>query len=184
MKKSLIVVDCQYDFIDGSLACLNAENAVNNIINFVNSNDLKVVYSMDWHSNENKSFEVNGGIWPIHCVRGERGSQIHEDFAKLIVAPENKPDAKNAFKKGQDDEIEEYSAYYARNEDGTQINEYIDKEVVVSGIASEFCVRETILELLKNGFKVELLESGIGYVDEKEHHKNLAELKELGVTFV
>lgn len=75
MSKSLIVVDCQYDFIDGSLACINAENAVAENIDYINKNPgLNVYYSCDWHSESNKSFKRHGGIWPDHCVAGQKGS--------------------------------------------------------------------------------------------------------------
>ena len=92
MNKSLIVVDCQYDFIDGSLACINAENAVKNIIDFINENPkLNVYYSCDWHSENNKSFKRHGGIWPDHCVQNKRGSEIHKDFYSKIKKKKTDP---------------------------------------------------------------------------------------------
>ena len=59
----LIIVDCQYDFIDGSLACSHSREAVRNIIAFANANDVECMYTSDWHSKTNKSFKINGGIW-------------------------------------------------------------------------------------------------------------------------
>lgn len=98
--------------------------------------DSKVFYSCDWHSKSNKSFKVNGGIWSVHCLENEKGSELHQ------------------------------------------------KKVIVCGIASEYCVRETIKELLKHDFKVSLLLDGIGYVDKDDHNKNIEELKSLDVNII
>ncbi|WP_422486927.1 isochorismatase family protein [Gudongella sp. DL1XJH-153] len=182
--KSLIVVDCQYDFIDGTLACENAENAVLNIIDYINKNDVDVYYSMDWHTKDNKSFIVNGGIWPVHCLQGERGAMLHEKFGELIDDSSKTPNPENVFYKGLNDEIEEYSAYSAKTESGVVLNEAVEESVVVSGIASEYCVRETALALLEDGFKVQLLYSGLGYVNKSDHLKNLEDLRNRGVNVI
>ena len=182
--KSLIVVDCQYDFIDGSLACENAENAVRTIIRYINGNDVKVLYSMDWHSRDNRSFTVNGGIWPVHCVQGEKGARLHEDFYNLVQEEEKRPNDENRFYKGMDDEVEEYSAYKARNNKQVVLGESLNNEVIVAGIASEYCVRETVLALLEDGRNVGILENGLGYVDLKEHISNLKDLKEKGARII
>ncbi|NMR86115.1 isochorismatase family protein, partial [Vibrio parahaemolyticus] len=86
--------------------------------------------------------------------------------------------------KGIDDEIEEYSAFYAKNSNDQILGEILQNEVVVCGIASEFCVRETILDLLNSGRKVKVFLKGIGYVDEDGHNKNLADLVEKRVDFI
>lgn len=182
--KSLIIVDCQYDFIDGSLACENAENAVNRIIQYLNLNDTRVHYSMDWHSRENKSFKVNGGIWPVHCVQGERGARLHDDFYMLVDEDDKKPNEGNTYYKGMNDRVEEYSAYNAKNNQNVTLRDSLDKEVIVAGIASEFCVRETVLALLKDGHRVEVLEEGLAYVDPEEHRKNLEDLRDRGARII
>lgn len=184
MIKSMIIIDCQFDFVYGSLACQRAEDAVRRIIRFINSNEVEPLYSMDWHSPENKSFIVNGGTWPVHCVQDEEGSMLHGDFDRAVALPWQRPNSGNVFKKGTDDQLEEYSAYYAKREDGKAIKDLITKSVVVAGIATEFCVKETVLELLKNGHEVELIKDGLGYVDDENHHKTLEELKELGVVLI
>lgn len=184
MEKSMIVVDCQFDFIYGSLACEKSEDAVRKIVRYINSNNVIPLYSMDWHSRDNKSFGINGGTWPVHCVQDDEGAMLHDDFDRSISLPWQRPNESNVFKKGMDDETEEYSAFSAVREDGKSINEVLTKKVVVAGIATEFCVRETVLELLKNGYEVELLTNGLGYVDKENHKKTLEELKELGVVLI
>ena len=191
MADVLIVVDCQYDFIDGSLACENAENAVKNIIEYINNNNnLKVYYSADGHKITHHSFTANnhGGTWPVHCVAGTHGAEIHKDFYNKILNPENRPDAlRNIYFKACEDEIDEYSAFNAKNYNNKILHEEIDAEhdnVIICGIASEFCVRESVLAFFKNNFKVKLLENALAWVNHDGHVKNLSDLKAQGVEII
>lgn len=186
MKKSLLVVDCQNDFISGSLACLNAENAVDKIVEFINYNvDFEVLFSLDWHNDSNKSFEVHGGIWPVHCVKNTVGANLHSKLLNNIMKPNNKPnETTNMFFKGIYDEVEEYSAFKAQNQYQKSLKECLNHEVIVCGIASEYCVKETINDLLKNGFKVSLYKEGIAYVNKSNHENILEELINLGVEII
>ncbi|EFI41583.1 isochorismatase family protein [Peptoniphilus sp. oral taxon 386] len=182
--KTLIVVDCQNDFITGTLSCIGAKDAIKNIVNFINSNEVgEVCYSTDYHNKTNKSFEINGGIWPVHCIAGEFGSEISNDFDE-VQNKSFKPLSENLYRKGIDDEVEEYSAYYAKNENGKTIADIVSDEFIVCGLASEYCVRETVLEFLNNGKNVKLFLNGVGYVNEDDHIKNIAELRKLGVEIV
>ena len=180
--KELLVVDCQYDFINGTLACGNSDNAVKNIIAFINANpDAKIYYSADYHDIKHCSYKQNGGIWVVHCQAGTHGAEIHEDFYSKIINPEQRPNSKNIFYKGTDISREEYSAFDAKNKSGEILNQVLGNEVIVCGIASEFCVRESVLALLNSGRKVELLKECVAWVDENNHVKNLSELEKLGV---
>ena len=182
----ILVVDCQYDFIDGSLACGHSLEAVANIINLINENpDAKVYYSADSHSLNHCSYIQNGGTWPVHCNAGTHGAELHASFFTDIKNPEQRPNDNTIYYKGDDDSHEEYSAFKAHNKAGKEINQVIGKEVLVCGIASEFCVRESVLELVNSGRKVELRENLLGWVDEAGHKKNFAELAKMeGITAV
>lgn len=183
--KKMIVIDCQNDFISGTLACHKAERAVDTIIDYLNEKEVdQVYYSLDWHNLENQSFEVNGGIWPVHCVANTWGSALSDEFEKKIKKEKLKPSLVNNYYKGKDDRIEEYSAFYAQNKDGDVLFEQIDQEVVIAGIASEYCVLETIKELVNRGVKVKALKKGLGYVDKETHKEALETYKELGVELI
>ncbi|WP_027624269.1 isochorismatase family protein [Clostridium lundense] len=186
MGKSILVVDCQNDFITGSLACTNGEKAVENIIKLINNNkDSVVVYSCDWHKESNKSFKINGGIWPIHCVKNTDGAKLHNKFYNEIENYVQSPlKEKNIFYKGIDDVVEEYSAVNAKNIEGKSIEGKMSNEVIVCGIASEFCVKETIKELLKKGFNVSVYKEGVAYVEENGHREVFEELMRLGVEII
>lgn len=178
--KQLIVIDCQYDFIEGSLATHKGVEAVETIVQFLHDHPaMEVFYSLDWHRPTNKSFKVNGGIWPIHCVQNERGSELDIIFDGLN--DRQRPQASNRYYKGEDDETEEYSAFYAKNKENQVLNEKVDDHVMIAGIASEYCVLETIKELRNAGKKVTVLRDGLGYVDPVDHERVLKEYETLGV---
>lgn len=181
MVDDLIIVDCQYDFIDGSLACQHSKEAVEYLVDFINTHPVRALYTSDWHKETNKSFKVNGGIWPVHCVSGTHGAAVSEDFAKGIKEKANHPGKENLFLKGQNDDVEEYSAFNGVNGEGKPLHEVVSSHVYVGGIASEYCVKETALALLSSGRSVTLLTDGLGYVNEGDHKKALEEMKELGV---
>ena len=94
---------------------------------------------------------------------------------------ENRPVAANRYLKGIADDYEEYSAFLGKTAAGEVLKDAVSPHVYVAGIASEFCVRETVLSLLKAGHTVTLLEDGLGYVDQQAHEKNLSDLKARGV---
>lgn len=180
--KEILVVDCQYDFIDGSLACGHSEEAVKNIIAFINANpDAKVYYSADAHSLNHCSYIQNGGTWPVHCNAGTHGAEIHESFYHDVKNESQRPNDANIYYKGKDDSVEEYSAFNARNKAGHELNQDIGREVIVTGIASEFCVRESVIALLNSGRKIELPVDMLAWVDKAGHEKNIAELSSMGV---
>ncbi len=183
--KQLIVIDCQNDFISGSLACHQADHAVTTIIDYLNKHpETEVFYSLDWHSPTNQSFEENGGIWPVHCVEETHGAKLSKQFEDLLKHEGHLPNEKNRFLKGEDDEVEEYSAFFAENSEQEVLNEVLDDEVMIAGIASEYCVLETIKELRKKGIKVTALKDGLGFVDHKTHDEALKEYDALGVEFI
>lgn len=180
--KDILVVDCQYDFIDGSLACGHSEEAVKNIVEFINSNpDAKVYYSADWHSLNHCSYTQNGGTWPVHCNANTHGAEIHESFYRDVKNSSQRPNDTNIYYKGDDDSREEYSAFNARNKAGRELNQDIGHDVIVVGIASEFCVRESVIALLNSGRKINVNQKMLGWVDESNHIKNLHELESMGV---
>lgn len=178
----LVVVDAQNDFISGSLACKGASDAMEAILAYILSGRVRhVFYSADYHSKTNRSFKKNGGIWPVHCVAGEIGAKLWDGFAQAGVF---QPKAKTIFLKGVRDDIEEYSAVAAKNIFGKKLVDMVEKEVVITGLASEYCVRETALDLLNAGKTVALYLPGVGYVAKDDHEKNISDLREKGIVIL
>ena len=180
--QDILVIDCQYDFIDGTLACSHAEEAVQNIIAFINANpSARVLYSADSHSINHCNYIHNGGIWPVHCQTGTHGAEIHTAFYTDITNPEQRPNISNIYYKGENDSVEEYSSFCAKNRAGHELNQDLGQDVLLCGIASEFCVRESALAYKNSGRKIEVPEKMLAWVDEAGHKKNIAELSAMGV---
>ena len=180
-----VVVDMLYDFIDGSMACANAENAVAACIETINRYpDGRVLYVMDHHPADHSSFQAQGGPWPPHCVMKTRGGSLHEDFYKNVKRPEQRPSEQTMFYKGVQAAKEQYSGFESRNSEGIELNNFLTGKVLVSGIATEYCIRETCCDLLKAGHEVYLLERGLAYIDPEGHKRTLDELARMGVKIV
>lgn len=191
-NSALVVVDMLYDFIDGSLACLNAENAIKATLAAIDSktkgqggeeheilDTFPILFIRDHHPADHSSFKDQGGIWPSHCVAGTRGSEIHQSLAPYASE-------ELTFDKGCDRDTEQYSGFEAVNNAGQPLAEVLDlldtTDVYVCGIATEYCVRNTCEDLQKAGFKVHLLKDCIAYVDLQGHQKALAEMAAKGIS--
>ena len=177
----LIVVDMLYDFIDGSLACKNADDAVKHTLEFIKrtrESDLPVIFIRDRHPANHCSFTENGGIWPAHCVAGTRGGEIHSSLSPYATED-------LTVDTGTDPHLEQYSGFEAINIAGQNLEEVVDmlecKDVYVCGIATEYCVRNTCEDLSKAGHHIILLEDCLAYVDLDGHTKAIEEMRSEGI---
>ncbi len=190
-NSALTVVDMLYDFIDGSLACSNAEKAVAETLKYIDSqtrgqggedheilDTFPILFIRDHHPADHSSFKEQGGIWPAHCVAGTHGGEIHEELKPYAVE-------ELIFDKGCDRGVEQYSGFEGVNNAGQSLGEILGlldtTDVYVCGIATEYCVRNTCEDLLKAGFRVHLLKDCIAYVDHEGHLKALKEMAEEGI---
>ncbi|MGQ0762485.1 MAG: nicotinamidase [Acidobacteriota bacterium] len=151
-KKALIVVDVQNDFCPGgSLAVAHGDEVVaplNKLIEEFLDRGEPVYKTRDWHPPKAKHFAAYGGIWPVHCVQNTPGAEFHPD---LLDDPRV-----TVISKGFDESADGYSGF-----DGTQLAQSLRdegvEEVWVGGLATDYCVKETVLGALKEGFKVKAL---------------------------
>lgn len=177
---ALVVVDMLYDFIDGTLACQGADKAVANTLAFIKAHpELPRIFVRDHHPANHSSFAAQGGPWPPHCVQGTRGAQIHVDLEPYA------DDEGLVFFKGENPAQEQYSGYEGLNEAGQSMGEVLRlmevEKVLICGIATEYCVRNTAEDLLKDGFKVSVLKDCLAWVDAQGHVKALEEMKKEGI---
>lgn len=179
-----LIVDMLYDFIDGTMACTGADSAVSCSAAYAEAHpDQRIWYLCDAHPADHSSFLPQGGPWPAHCVAGTRGAAIHEAFNRLSEAG-NRPDpARNIFRKGTDAGTEQYSGFEAADSLGRRPSELLlpGEPVLVSGIATEYCIRATVLDLLRDGHPVLLLTGGLACVSPEGHAATLKELERAGV---
>ena len=190
-NSALVVVDMLNDFIDGSLACQNAENAVKNTLKFIDSqtkgqggedheilDTFPILFVRDHHPADHSSFSSHGGIWPSHCVAGTHGGEIHAEL--LPYACEEL-----TFDKGCNKSVEQYSGFDGQNNADQTLGEILEMldttDVYVCGIATEYCVRNTCEDLKKAGYKVHLLSECLAYVDENGHRQALQEMSNNGI---
>ncbi len=152
-KDALIVVDVQNDFMPwGALPVPDGDKVIpmlNEYISIFTKSGAFVVASRDWHPPNHSSFKPYGGIWPVHCVRNTEGAMFHKDL-KL-------PKEVYIVSKATSHEKDAYSAF-----DDTGLADVLRekgiKRVFVGGLATDYCVKATILDSLKNGFCTFLLE--------------------------
>ena len=149
MRKILVAVDLQNDFISGSLNVPGADAVIPVIKGAVNDYDL-VYFTLDWHSAGHCSFREQGGPWPVHCVHHTVGAAFPEGLI------EDMDEGRMRFVlKGQ--RVEQYGAF-ADVTPSTQDYFEAGDEVTLCGIASEYCVFETLKNIYaiseKVGFKI------------------------------
>ena len=182
-KTAIIVVDMLYDFIDGSLACCHAQEAVKAAKSaiersVVDEPDYPVLFILDHHPSNHSSFKEFGGIWPAHCVMNTRGGEIHDDLKPFV-----RDDL--CFYKGCEVTKEQYSGFEGVSDKGQSLNSCLQalgvKSVIVVGIATEYCVKATCMDLLINGFEVSVIADALAYVDIDGHLKTLEEFEKSGI---
>ncbi len=146
-RQALIVVDVQNDFCPGgTLAVPNGDEVVqplNQLIDeFLKRGD-PVYKSRDWHPPTTKHFASHGGTWPVHCVQNTKGAEFH---------PALRDDPRiHIISKGLGD-TDCYSAFDETDLAAQLKQENVD-EVVVGGLATDYCVKSTVIDATKNGFK-------------------------------
>ena len=188
---ALVVVDMQYDFIDGSLACQNADSAISQTLKFIDKHTkgqggeeheildtFPILFTKDYHPADHSSFAKQGGTWPVHCVAGSHGAQIHEALTPYVCE-------ELTFDKGCDKSVEQYSGFDGQNNAEQTLGEILEMldttDVYVCGIATEYCVRNTCEDLKKAGYKVHRLSECLAYVDENGHRQALQEMSNNGI---
>lgn len=148
MNKLLMIVDPQYDFINGTLPVDNAEQKMNALCEYIkNHNDYEaVVITADWHPENHCSFMDNEGDWPKHCVAYTHGAAIYEPIIQTLR--ELNIDY-TVLTKGVLPNREEYSIFSndnSRNWLYTIINAKYINQIDICGIAGDICVYKTLLD--------------------------------------
>ncbi len=165
---ALIVVDVQNDFADpaGSLHVGGGADIipiVNGEIARATAGGAYVVYTRDWHPEATPHFQKDGGIWPVHCVMGSWGAEFHPDL--VVDGPE--------VRKGSNGE-DGYSGFSMRDpqtgeESATELDRLLRERgierLVVTGLATDYCVKSTALDGLRHGYETELLTTAMRAVD-------------------
>jgi nicotinamidase/pyrazinamidase len=175
-KRALIVVDVQNDFCPGgALAVANGDKVVaplNKLIAEFLERGEPVFKSRDWHPKQTKHFAAFGGTWPVHCVQNTKGAEFHPD---LIADPRI-----HVVSKGLGDK-DCYSAF-DETDLALQLQRLGVEEVWVGGLATDYCVKSTVLDALKQGFRVQAVENAMRAVEVKpgDGQRAIEEMKNAG----
>jgi nicotinamidase/pyrazinamidase len=165
---ALLVVDVQNDFADrnGSLYVEGGEQVVpvlNREIERARAAGAAVIYSQDWHPGSTPHFEKDGGIWPVHCVMETWGAQLHPDLT--VDGP--------VVRKGSNGE-DGYSAFNMRDPESGEtkptpladlLGEAGATQIVIGGLATDYCVKATTLDARAKGYPTTVLENAIRAVN-------------------
>lgn len=157
---ALISVDVQNDFLAGGSLAVPRGNEVipvmNRYIRAFEEKGLPVFATRDWHPANHCSFKAQGGPWPPHCVQGTKGAEFAPDLNlpedAVVISSATRPDR------------EAYSGF-----EGTDMHERLQKigvkRLFIGGIATDYCVLNTVKDALSLGYEVYLLEDAIQAVN-------------------
>ena len=159
-KDALIIVDVQKDFCTGgALPVPEGEKIVpvlNKYIEKFHEAGALIVATRDWHPPNHSSFKNHGGIWPPHCIQETPGAEFHPDL-KL-------PKETKIISKATSADKEAYSGF-----DGTDLEKELKnagiQRLFIGGLATDYCVKSTVLDALRLGFETVLLFDAIKGVD-------------------
>jgi len=158
-KQALLIVDVQNDFCPGgALAVERGDEVVaplNRLIDEFLQRGAPVYKSRDWHPATTKHFAKYGGTWPVHCVQNTYGAEFHpalRDDPRVIVVSKGLGDT------------DCYSAF-DETDLAAQLHEQGIEEVLVGGLATDYCVKNTVLDAVKHGFKVKALKNAMRAVN-------------------
>jgi nicotinamidase/pyrazinamidase len=165
---ALLVVDVQSDFADpaGSLYVAGGEGIVPTIdaeVSAAIEAGSTVVYTQDWHPPATPHFASSGGVWPDHCVRDTWGADLHPDL-----------DVRGTIVRKGADGGDGYSAFSVRDPrsgetSATELGSILQaagvERVVIAGLATDYCVVETVMDARRLGYDVEVLTEAIRAVN-------------------
>jgi len=177
VPEALVIVDFQNDFTPGGALAVREGDRIADRVNELAADprfDL-VVATRDWHPADHGSFAERGGPWPVHCVQGSEGAELHPSLERERVDV--------VIDKGTDPDTEGYSGF-----EDTALGELLRERgidrVTVVGLATDYCVKNTALDALRQGLEVTVDSEGVRGVDvaEGDSERALDELRAAGAT--
>ncbi|HYA29887.1 MAG TPA: nicotinamidase [Acidobacteriota bacterium] len=162
---ALVIIDVQNDFCPGgALPVTDGDRvvpALNRYIEKFTQEKLPIFATRDWHPEKTIHFKAYGGLWPPHCIQGSKGAEFRADLAlpeeAVIVSAGMAPDE------------EGYSGFDGVDSSGMGLAERLRQSnvtrIYVGGLATDYCVKQTVLDGLKHGFGVTLLTDAVRGVE-------------------
>lgn len=199
MKKALILVDLQNDFCKGGHLAVPGGDDVIPIANQLQSHFDLVIATQDWHPEDHTSFASNHPgygvgdvlmmdhisqvLWPDHCVQNTGGAAFHPDLETKHI--------KAIFHKGSDKNIDSYSAFFDNaHQRSTGLSDYLREEgvetVYIMGLATDYCVKFSVLDARHLGFDVYVIQDACRAVELKpgDGDRAFTEMQAIGAKLI
>ena len=159
-RSVLLIGDVQVDFCPGGAVAVPGGDQViptiNDAVRLFHARRFPIMAVRDWHPPNHSSFREQGGPWPLHCVQMSKGAQFHPD---LVLPP-----GTVVVSKATDPKREAYSAFEGTTLED-RLREVNAERLYVTGLATDYCVRQTVLDARRLGFQVVVLEDAIRGID-------------------
>ncbi len=185
-RDALVIVDVQNDFCPGGALGVREGDRVVPILNRYAERfaalGAATFASRDWHPAETTHFQPYGGVWPPHCVQGTAGAAFHPE---LVLPP-----GTEIVSKGMDPHADAYSCFDAEASDGlpfaAALGERGISRLFIGGLATDYCVRATVVDGVQAGFEMVVLEDAVAAVDlaPGDGDKALAEMRAAGAQLI
>jgi nicotinamidase/pyrazinamidase len=147
-QTALVVVDVQNDFCPGgALAVVDGDKvvpALNRYIELFRKAGAPIIFTRDWHPRDHSSFKEQGGPWSPHCVQNTEGAKFH---AGLLIPPEGEIVSKA-------DKKDEAYSFFEGTDMAKKLHERGIRRLLVGGLATDYCVKATVIGGLERGFEV------------------------------
>jgi nicotinamidase/pyrazinamidase len=173
MAKALLIIDFQNDFTSGGALEVPGGDEIAVPVKQLASEFDHVLATRDWHPPDHASFETEGGPWPVHCVQGTHGAELHPAMADVEVD--------EIVDVGAEREDEGYSGF-EKSGLADLLREREVKEVAVVGLATDYCVRASAIDACREGFDTTVVTDAIRAVDVNpgDGQRALEEMKAAG----
>ena len=176
----LLIVDVQNDFCSGGALPVpegdRVVNALNRYIDDAVADGATVYASRDWHPAVTTHFKPYGGLWPAHCVQDTDGAGFRPNLRL--------PSTAIVITKGESPDSPGYSAFEGRTPDGNPFLADLRKRGIrhlyVGGLATDYCVKHSVLDALSAGLRVTVLEDAIAGVERESSARAIVEMRERG----
>jgi len=164
-RSALLVVDVQKDFCPGGALAVPGGDRVVPVLNRhiaeASARGWPIYASRDWHPPVTRHFQASGGEWPPHCVQGSDGARFHDDL--------NLPPSAIVISKGHTPDAPGYSALEGSTPDGRTLLADIEarqiEHLYVGGLATDYCVKHSVLDARRAGLNVTVLADAIAGVE-------------------
>jgi nicotinamidase/pyrazinamidase len=173
MSNALLIIDFQNDFTSGGALEVPGGDEIAEPVQRLAPQFDHVFATRDWHPRDHASFETEGGPWPVHCVQGTAGAELHPAMADVKV--------EEIVDVGVEREDEGYSGF-EKSKLANLLREREVEDVAVVGLATDYCVRASAIDACREGFDTTVITDAIRAVDVNpgDGERALKEMKEAG----